>query len=142
MTLRDVVHVQRQLLDALGVRRLRLVIGGSMGGMQALEWALLYPDLVEAIAVLAAPAVHAPWAVALAEAQRQAIFADAEWPHGRAARGLATARMMGMISYRSAQAFEARFAAGRNDATQPNVTRWLHRHGDKLVASVRCAGPT
>ncbi len=133
VTVRDVVHVQRQLLDALGVRRLRLVIGGSMGGMQALEWALLYPDLVETIAVLAAPAVHAPWAVALAETQRQAIFADAEWPHGRAARGLATARMMGMISYRSAKAFEARFAAGRDDAAQPTVTRWLHRHGERLV---------
>jgi homoserine O-acetyltransferase len=133
VTVRDIVHVQRQLLDALGVRRLRLVIGGSMGGMQALEWALLYPDFVEAIAVLAAPAVHAPWAVALAEVQRQAIFADPEWPHGRAAKGLATARMMGMISYRSAQAFEARFGAARHDASAPGVTRWLHRHGDKLV---------
>jgi homoserine O-acetyltransferase len=133
VTVRDVVHVQRHLLASLGVQRLRLVIGGSMGGMQALEWALLYPEMVDAIAVLAAPAVHAPWAVALAEAQRQAIFADAEWPHGRAARGLATARMMGMISYRSAQAFEARFAAGRHDDAQPNVTGWLHRHGEKLV---------
>lgn len=133
VTVRDVVHVQRQLLDALGVRRLRLVIGGSMGGMQALEWALLYPALVEAIAVLAAPAVHAPWAVALNETQRSAIFADADWPHGDAARGLATARMMGMISYRSARAFDARFAAGRSDASQPDVTRWLHRHGERLV---------
>jgi len=133
VTVRDVVHVQRSLLEALGVRRLRLVIGGSMGGMQALEWALLYPDFVDAIAVLAAPAVHAPWAVALAEVQRQAIFADPEWPHGRAARGLATARMMGMISYRSAQAFETRFAAGRFDPEQPDVTRWLHRHGERLV---------
>lgn len=133
VTVRDVVHVQRQLLDGLGVERLRLVIGGSMGGMQALEWALLYPDLVEAIAVLAAPAVHAPWAVALSEAQRQAIFADPEWPRGRAAAGLATARMMAMVSYRSAQSFEARFGAGRADATQPHVTQWLHRHGQKLV---------
>ncbi|BCS32800.1 homoserine O-acetyltransferase [Luteitalea sp. TBR-22] len=133
VTIRDVVHVQRQLLEALGVRRLRLVIGGSMGGMQALEWALLYPGMVEAIAVLAAPAVHAPWAMALAEVQRQAIFADPEWPHGRAAKGLAAARMMGMISYRSAQAFEARFGAGRHDASAPSVTRWLHRHGEKLV---------
>ena len=133
VTIRDVVHVQHQLLAALGVRRLRLVIGGSMGGMQALEWALLYPDMVERIAVLAAPAVHAPWAVALAEAQRQAIFADAEWPHGQASRGLAAARMMGMISYRSAQAFESRFGAGRFDPGQPSVTRWLQRHGQKLV---------
>jgi homoserine O-acetyltransferase len=133
VTVRDVVHVQRALLDALGVRRLRLVIGGSMGGMQALEWALLYPDMVEAIAVLAAPAVHAPWAVALAEAQRQAIFADSEWPNGRASRGLATARMMGMISYRSAQSFETRFSAGRHDVSQPHVAGWLHRHGEKLV---------
>ncbi len=133
ITVRDVVHVQRQLLEALGVRRLRLVIGGSMGGMQALEWALLYPDLVEAIAVLAAPAVHAPWAVALNETQRSAILADAEWPHGPAARGLAAARMMGMISYRSARAFDARFAAGRWDSGQPGVARWLHRHGERLV---------
>jgi homoserine O-acetyltransferase/O-succinyltransferase len=133
VTVRDVVHVQRQLLDLLGVRRLRLVIGGSMGGMQALEWALLYPDRVDAIGVLAAPAVHAPWAVALSEAQRQAIFADAEWPHGRAARGLATARMMAMVSYRSAQSFDARFSAGRDDDTQPHVAYWLHRHGEKLV---------
>ncbi len=133
VTVRDVVHVQRQLLDALGVERLRLVIGGSMGGMQALEWALLYPDLVEAIAVLAAPAVHAPWAVALNETQRSAILADAEWPDGPAARGLAAARMMGMISYRSARAFEARFAAGRWDRGQPDVAGWLHRHGERLV---------
>jgi homoserine O-acetyltransferase len=133
VTIRDVVHVQRQLLEALGVRRLRLVTGGSMGGMQALEWALLYPDMVDAIAVLAAPAVHSPWAVALSEVQRQAIFADPEWPSGRAAKGLATARMMAMVSYRSAQSFETRFAAGRQDAAQPQVARWLHRHGEKLV---------
>ena len=133
VTVRDIVRAQRALLEALGVRRVSLVIGGSMGGMQALEWALLFPELVGAIAVLAAPAVHAPWAVALSEAQRQAIVADAEWPHGRAARGLATARMMAMVSYRSAPSFEARFAAGRHDATQPHVTRWLHRHGEKLV---------
>ncbi len=134
VTVRDVVHVQRELLEALGIRRLRLVIGGSMGGMQALEWALLYPDMVDAIAVLAAPAVHAPWAVALSEVQRQAIFADPEWPHGRAANGLATARMMAMVSYRSAASFEVRFAAGRHDATQPHVAQWLQRHGDKLVS--------
>lgn len=133
VTVRDVVRAQQQLVAALGIRRVSLVIGGSMGGMQALEWALLFPDLVGAIAVLAAPAVHAPWAVALAEAQRQAIFADAEWPHGRAARGLATARMMAMASYRSAQSFEARFAPGRHDPAHPSVVGWLHRHGEKLV---------
>ncbi len=133
VTVRDVVHVQRQLLAALGVRRLRLVIGGSMGGMQALEWALLYPGMVDAIAVLAAPALHAPWAVALSEVQRQAIFADPEWPHGRASNGLATARMMAMVSYRSAPSFERRFGSGRHDATQPHVAQWLHRHGEKLV---------
>jgi len=132
-TVRDVVHVQRRWLAALGIDRLRLVMGGSMGGMQALEWALLYPDVVDAIAVLAAPAQHAPWAVALSEAQRQAIYADAEWPHGRAAHGLATARMMAMITYRSAENFAARFGAGRADPARPPVTTWLHRHGQKLV---------
>lgn len=133
VTVRDLVHVQKRWLEALGVHRLRLVIGGSLGGMQALEWALLYPDAVDAIAVLAAPAVHAPWAVALNEAQRQAIFADAEWPHGPASKGMATARMMAMCSYRSAVSFDLRFGAARVDAAHPRVTDWLHRHGQHLV---------
>lgn len=132
VTIRDQVEVQRRWVAALGVRRVRLVIGGSMGGMQALEWALLAPDLVDAIAVLAAPALHHPWAVALSTAQRQAIFADATWPAGDAAQGLAVARMMAMCSYRSAVSFDMRFGRtpGRADF---DVSRWLRRHGERLV---------
>lgn len=132
VTIRDQVEIQRRWLDALGVRRIRLVIGGSMGGMQALEWALLAPDMVDAIAVLAAPAVHHAWALALSTAQRQAIFADAGWPDGDAARGLAVARMIAMCSYRSAPSFDARFGRERADGDF-DVARWLQRHGDRLV---------
>jgi homoserine O-acetyltransferase/O-succinyltransferase len=132
VTVRDQVAVQRRWLDQLGVRRIRLVIGGSMGGMQALEWALMAPDMVEAIAVLAAPAVHHAWALALSATQRQAIFADAAWPDGDAARGLAVARMMAMCSYRSPLSLEARFARAAADGDF-DVSRWLRRHGDRLV---------
>jgi homoserine O-acetyltransferase/O-succinyltransferase len=132
VTIRDQVEIQRRWLAALGVRRIRLVIGGSMGGMQALEWALLAPDMVEAIAVLAAPAVHHAWALALSTTQRQAIFADADWPDGDVARGLAVARMIAMCSYRSAASFDARFGREAADG-EFDVARWLLRHGDRLV---------
>ena len=132
VTIRDQVDVQRRWLARLGVRRIRLVIGGSMGGMQALEWALLAPDMVDAIAVLAAPAAHHAWALALSTAQRHAIFADASWPQGAAARGMAVARMIAMCSYRSASSFESRFGRMTADG-EFDVSRWLQRHGDRLV---------
>ncbi len=133
VTIRDQVEVQRRWLRALGVRGIRLVIGGSMGGMQALEWALLAPDLVQAIAVLAAPARTHAWALALSAAQRQAIVTDASWPAGLATAGLAVARMMAMISYRSAASLEVRF--GRETAADGEfeVAGWLQRHGQRLV---------
>ena len=62
ITVRDMVRAQREALAALGVRRLRLVIGGSLGGMQALEWAATFPELVDAVAVIAAPGRHSAWA--------------------------------------------------------------------------------
>ncbi len=132
VTIRDQVEVQRRWLHALGVRRVRLVIGGSMGGMQALEWALLAPDVVEAIAVVAAPAAHQAWALGLSAAQRQAIFADASWPAGDAARGLAVARAIAMCSYRSAPSFDARFGRSAADGRFA-VDGWLARHGVRLV---------
>lgn len=133
VTIRDQVNVQRRWLQALGVRGIRLVIGGSMGGMQALEWALLEPDMVRAIAVLAAPARHHAWALALSAAQRQAIVTDATWPDGPATAGLAVARMMAMISYRSAASLDVRFSREAAPDGQFEVDGWLQRHGQRLV---------
>lgn len=139
VTIRDIVHAQARLLDHLGVDTLNLVIGGSMGGMQVLEWALLYPERVKAIAPIAALPTQTPWAVALSEAQRQAIEADANYAGGRyplgagPAKGLGAARSMAMISYRSPHNFASRFGRVLADEDTLQVQRYLRHQGAKLV---------
>ncbi|HSS52517.1 MAG TPA: alpha/beta fold hydrolase, partial [Thermoanaerobaculia bacterium] len=102
VTIRDLVRVQHALIRGLGVRRLKLVLGGSLGGMQVLEWALLYPEMVEAIAPIAVSGRHSAWCIGLSEAQRQALYADPLWQGGRyaaeapPAAGLAAARAIAM----------------------------------------------
>jgi homoserine O-acetyltransferase len=138
VTIRDMVRLQGQWLTALGVRALRLVVGGSMGGMQALEWALLEPIPVDAVAALGAPAQHSPWAVGLSEVQRSAILTDPEWKGGRyeetcqPAQGLGVARMVAMCSYRSPESFQARFSRERSPDGAFQVEGYLAHHGQKL----------
>jgi homoserine O-acetyltransferase len=139
VTVRDIVRVQAALLDALGVKRLRLVIGGSLGGMQVLEWALLFPERVSAIAPIAIAARHSAWAIALSETQRQAIAADPRWRGGHypadvpPTAGLAAARMVAMLSYRSRASLEPRFGRERAGDGRYAVESWLHHHGRTLV---------
>jgi homoserine O-acetyltransferase len=140
VTIRDIVHGQAQLLDHLGVDTLDLVVGGSMGGMQVLEWALLYPDRVAAIAPIAAGPTQSAWGIALSEAQRQAIKADSNYAGGRyplgsgPAQGLAAARSIAMISYRSPHNFDARFGREESDDETYEVQSYLRHQGDKLVS--------
>ena len=140
VTVRDMVHVQAALLDALGVRRLRLVLGGSLGGMQVLEWALLYPERVEAIAPIAISGRHSAWCIGLSETQRLAIRADPDWREGRytadrpPATGLAAARAVAMCSYRSRDSFEERFGRRLRTPDTFEVESYLRRQGEKLVA--------
>jgi homoserine O-acetyltransferase len=139
VTIRDMVHLQAQLLDHLGVASLDLVLGGSMGAMQVLEWALLYPDRVAAIAPIAAGPTQSAWGIALSEAQRQAIKADANYAGGRyplgagPAQGLAAARAMAMISYRSPHNFETRFGRTESTAGGFAAQSYLRHQGTKLV---------
>jgi homoserine O-acetyltransferase len=139
ITIRDIVRVQAALLDALGVRRLRLVIGGSLGGMQVLEWALLFPGRVDAIAPIAVSARHSAWCVGLSEAQRQAIYADPRWHAGHYPAGdgpdsgLAVARQIAMCTYRSRASLEARFSRVGAQTDGFAVAAWLHHHGRALV---------
>jgi homoserine O-acetyltransferase len=113
----DNVRAQAQLLDSLGIHRLRLVMGGSLGGMQALEWAVRFPDRVERAVIIAVAPLNA-MGLALNHLQRQAIQRDPEWAGGnylpqRPPRtGLALARQIAMLSYKSAPLFDERY--GRN----------------------------
>jgi len=117
VSIRDNVRAQALLLDSLGIRKLRLVLGGSIGGMQALEWTILNPERVERALVIGVAPLSA-MGLALNHLQRQAIVHDPDWAEGRylpqrpPRRGLALARQIGMISYKSVPLFEERF--GRN----------------------------
>ncbi|MDE2460967.1 MAG: homoserine O-acetyltransferase [Gammaproteobacteria bacterium] len=138
VSVRDMVRVQAQWLDALGIAQLQLVIGGSLGGMQALEWAALYPERVNAVVAIGCGVRQSPWAIGWSEAQRQAIFTDPNWrggdysPTTSPTAGLAAARATAMLSYRHWREFEKRFGRRRRDGTF-EIESWLRHHGDKLV---------
>ncbi len=139
VTVRDMVRLQASLLEAVGVRRLRLVIGGSLGGMQALEWAATFPERVDAIVPIATCGRHSAWCIGLSEAQRAAIAADPRWRDGRyapddpPAAGLAAARMIAMCTYRSRDSFGERFGRHTGPAGDFSVNGYLRHQGDRLV---------
>ena len=115
ITVGDMVRLQRMLLDALGIPRLLAVTGGSMGGMQALEWAVAYPDRVVAAIPIATTTRHSAQQIAFNEVGRQAIMADPNWNSGGyygkelPGRGLAVARMVGHITYMSDDSMREKF---------------------------------
>jgi homoserine O-acetyltransferase len=140
LTTADLARAHEPLLAHLGVERLALVTGGSLGGMVTLEWGRRSPVPVDALVVFAAPAATSAQAIAWNAAQRMAIEADAAWRDGRylpgrgPARGLAAARAIAMITYRSHIEFGARFArSGTRRPGRFDVEHYLRRHGEKLV---------
>ena len=118
-TVRDMVHAQKLLLDELGVTRLVAAIGGSMGGMQVLEWAACYPEMLGAIVPIAVGARHSAWAIGMNEVARRAIMADPAWHDGhypllqQPETGLGLARAIAMLSYRSFDSLESKFGRER-----------------------------
>ncbi len=119
VTIGDMVRAQAMLVEALGIEQLFCVAGGSMGGMQALQWAASYPDRVFSALPIATAARHSSQNIAFHEVGRQAIMADPDWRGGRylaegarPAKGLAVARMAAHITYLSDSALHRRF--GRN----------------------------
>jgi homoserine O-acetyltransferase len=132
LTVTDIVRAQQHLLDHIGARTIRLVVGGSLGGMQALEWALL-DARVEAAAVIAAPARHDAWAIAWSEAQRHALAA-APWRGRGPDPGLAAARAVAMLSYRSPSGLHGRFGRTPGELRPFAVQDWLSHHGGALTA--------
>jgi homoserine O-acetyltransferase len=145
ITIADMVNVQRRLVDHLGIDRLLAVAGGSMGGMQALEWMTAHADRLRSAIVIATAAKHSPQQIAFNEVGRQAIMADPLWKEGRydghpPAKGLAVARMIGHITYMSDISMAAKFGrrVGLGQRAHKfsagfEVEEYLHHKGDHFV---------
>lgn len=141
ITIRDIVRLQQKLLDKLDIKEIELIIGGSLGGMQALEFCVM-DDRPRSAVLIGMGKAHRPWAIGISHAQRCAIFTDPNWKDGYydaehpPADGLSVARMIAMNSYRSPEDYDQKF--GRD--SQPNrkdqqfqVESYLSYQGDKLV---------
>jgi homoserine O-acetyltransferase len=119
ITVADMVRAQTMLVDYLGIDTLFSVIGGSMGGMQAMQWAAAYPERVKSAVLIATASHHSSQNIALYEVGRQAVMADLDWHGGRyhdfgvtPRKGLAVARMAAHVTYMSEQSLQSKF--GRN----------------------------
>jgi len=146
VTIGDMVNAQRHLIEHLGIDKLLTVIGGSMGGMQALQWMVAYPDRIRSAIPIATTMKHTPQQIAFNEVGRQAILADPNWKKGRyygsaiPAKGLAVARMIGHITYMSdvsmAAKFGRRFRANKEPykfGAEFEVEGYLRYRGDNFV---------
>jgi homoserine O-acetyltransferase len=146
----DMVRAQRAFLDQLGIERLAAVAGGSLGGMQAFEWAVLYPDAVDAVVAVASTHALSPQGVAWNAIARNAIQADPDWQRGhyhgtdRAPTcGLGVARMVGHLTYLSADALGSKFGRRLQFSDQPRyvlsepefeIENYLRHQADKFVS--------
>lgn len=147
ITINDMVKVQKRLIDHLGIGRLLAVAGGSMGGMQALEWAVSYPESIASAIVLASTSRLTAQGIAFDAVGRNAIMSDPRWNNGTyydgesPSRGLAIARMLGHITYLSDESMGEKFgrrlqeraAYGFDFADQFAVESYLEYQGGKFV---------
>ena len=148
LTIRDQVDAQAAFSDQLGVERWGAVIGGSMGGMHALEWAISYPDRLERVAILAAPSISSADQIALNSVQIEAVHMDPNFESGDyyetdgdgPYRGLALARRMALLNYRSPTELNDRFQRSWQSSISPlgahgrfAVESYLDFHGNKFT---------
>ena len=152
ITIRDMVNAQKLLIDHLGISQLYAVAGGSMGGMQVLQWTVSYPDLVKKAVVIATAGYSTPQQIAFNEVGRQAILSDPEWNGGNyydrksydsngPVRGLSLARMVGHITYLSNESMHEKFGRALQGkdrisfdfSTDFAVESYLHYQGDTFT---------
>jgi homoserine O-acetyltransferase len=147
VTIGDMVKAQKILIDHLGIKKLLAIVGGSIGGMQVLEWCVRYPDMVAAAIPLATTTRHSALAIAFNEVARQAIMADPNWNKGnyytkhKPDLGLAVARMIGHITYLSDEAMRSKFGRRLQDKSDFSfhfdvdfqVESYLRYQGTKFV---------
>jgi homoserine O-acetyltransferase len=152
ITIRDMVNAQKLFVDMLGIPQLLAVAGGSAGGMQALQWAVSYPEMVRKVIAIATTAYSTPMQIAFNEVGRKAITSDPKWNGGNyyhskdydspgPVKGLALARMVGHITYLSDESMHAKFGRRLQDretfgydfSTEFRVESYLHHQGDTFT---------
>ena len=148
ITIEDMVHAQKKLIEHLGIEKLHAVVGGSMGGMQALQWTVSYPNMMKKASIIATTARSSPQQIAFNEVGRQSIISDPFWNNGqyygknRTPRsGLAVARMIGHITYLSDESMYIKFGRELQDKDQLSydftldfqVESYLHHQGESFV---------
>ncbi len=147
ITVTDMVRCQKKLMDHLNIKQLLSVIGGSLGGMQAMEWSVRYPDMVKSVIPLATTMKHSALAIAFNEVARHAIKSDPEWNNGNYSdeskpdTGLSVARMIGHITYLSDESMRKKFGRklqNKKDLSftfdsQFQVESYLKYQGEKFV---------
>ncbi len=146
VTISDMVNTQKLLIDFLGIKKVLCVSGGSMGGMQALQWAVSYPDMLASCIPIATTCRHSALQIALDEVGRQAIMADPNWKNGRyepgkgPSGGLSLARMIGHITYMSDKSMERKFGRlmkkkeyGYDFTGDFEVEGYLQYRGDSFI---------
>jgi len=142
ITIRDMVMIHDILREHLGIQKIQTLIGGSLGGQQAMEWAIQKPDLFKHLILLSTNAFHSPWGIAFNESQRMAIDMDPTWknPSLDAGReGLKTARAIAMLSYRSYETYVETQSEEDSDRTDDyKAITYQHYQGDKLVKRFNC----
>lgn len=135
-TVRDIVQMHIRLRKQLGIDKIHLLIGGSMGGYQCLEWALTEPQLIEHLALVATGARESAWGIAIHTAQRIAIETDPSFGEKRAdagANGLKAARAIGMLTYRNYRAFVNTQTDEDERTDDFRASSYIHYQGEKLV---------
>ncbi len=147
VTIGDMVEAQKTLIDHLGIKKLLAVVGGSIGGMQVLEWCVRYPEMVVSAIPLASTTKHSALAIAFNEVARQSIMADPNWNNGeyyfgpKPDMGLAVARMIGHITYLSDESMRLKFGRRLQDKSDFSfnfdadfqVESYLRYQGKKFV---------
>ena len=146
VTIGDMVNAQKYLIENLGIQKLLSVIGGSMGGMQVLQWMVSYPEKTQSAIPIATTMKHTPQQIAFNEVGRQAIMADPDWKRGDyygstiPSKGLAVARMIGHITYMSDVSMAEKFGRRIRQDKQPfkfspefEVEGYLQNRGDNFV---------
>jgi homoserine O-acetyltransferase/O-succinyltransferase len=147
ITISDMVRAQKRLIDYLNIEQLLSVIGGSLGGMQALEWSIRYPDIVKSAIPIATTMKHSALSIAFNEVARQAIKSDPNWDNGNYSKdrkpdmGLSVARMIGHITYLSDESMRQKFGRRLQDGKNPSfsfnsqfqIESYLQYQGKKFV---------